>query len=272
MTAVKETIDLLVRLQEADDRISEIDDLLERIPAELGGLSASLDAAKAESKLFHEKCEESGKLRLAKEREVEDKIAGIAKAKGKLNDVKTNQEYKAVLHEIDNMEKAISQLEDEQLSLMEELDENKGKEEDFVKKLEVEEADFKQLKIKKEAEIEQIKTERRSAVTVKDEIATLLEPAILAEYEKTLIMRDRKAVTELIEGYCAACHQLVRPQMVLEIRTSAALHTCQFCDRFFYVAKEEKSGNNNKGEGGQTVAGPHSGPEESPDTIEQGTP
>lgn len=272
MITVGTTIDLLVRLQETDDRITKIDDLLESIPSELGGLSASLDAAKDESRRYHENLEETAKLRLAKEREVEDKTAAIAKAKGKLNEVKTNQEYKAVLHEIDNMEKAISQLEDEQLSLMEKLDEDRAKEKEFVKKLEDEEANFKRLKIEKEAEIEQIKSEREAAVTVKNEIAAQLEPHLLAQYEKTLIMRDRKAVVELSDGYCSACHQSVMPQVALEIRTSAAVHACQFCDRFLYVAKEEKQGNNSKGEGGQTAAGSHGGPEESPDTLEQGTP
>ena len=273
MVTVENTIDLLVRLQEADDEISKIDDLLEKIPAELGGLSASLDAAKEESKRYHEKLEEDNKLRLAKEREVEDKTAGIGKAKSKLNDVKTNQEYKAVLHEIDNMEKAISTLEDEQLALMEQLDEDRAKEEDFVKKLEIEEANFKKLKVEKEAEIEQIKGEREKAVAVKNEMASQLEPDMLAEYDKTLLMRDRKAVVELKDGYCSACHQSVMPQMALEIRTCAAVHSCQFCGRFLYIAKEEKTEeNNNKGEGGQTAAGSHSGPEESPDTLEQGTP
>ena len=52
MVTVETTIDLLVRLQEADNRISKIDALLESIPSELGGLSASLDAAKNESRRF----------------------------------------------------------------------------------------------------------------------------------------------------------------------------------------------------------------------------
>ncbi len=272
MVTVETTIDLLVRLQEADNVISKIDALLESIPSELGGLSASLDAAKNESRRFHEKLKETAKLRLAKEREVEDKTAAIAKAKGKLNDVKTNQEYTAVLHEIDNMEKAISRLEDEQLSLMEELDENRAREKEFVEKLEKEEAGFKRLKIEKEAEIERIKKDRQAALEVKNEIASQLEPNILARYNKTLLMREGKAVVELKDGYCSACHQSVMQQVSLEIRTNAAVHSCQFCDRFLYVAKEEKPVNNSIGEGGQTVAGSHGGPEESPDTVEQGTP
>jgi hypothetical protein len=141
------------------------------------------------------------------------------------------------------MEKAISQLEDEQLALMEQLDEDRSKEQEFVKKLKEEETAFKKLKVEKEAEIEQIKSEREGAVTAKSEIASQLEPNKLAQYEKTLIMRDRKAVVELKDGYCSACHQSVMPQMALEIRTSAAVHSCQFCDRFLHVAKEEKPEN-----------------------------
>lgn len=270
---IDKSLELLIKLQKTDNEISRFNELLESIPSEIGSLSESLDAAKEELRRFHDRAEESNKLRLAKEREVEDKTSAIAKSKGKLNDVKTNEEYKAVLKEIDNMQNAISSLEDEQLALMEELEGNKENEKQFGQKVEQEGANFKRLKAEKETEIEGIKKEKETVEAVKKEMASQLAKNLLAQYDKTLSMRERKAVVEMKDGYCSACHQTVMPQVALEIRTRAAIHTCQYCDRFLYVAKDGESGNNKKREeGGQTAAGALSGPEESPDTEEQGTP
>ena len=271
--AADRDIDALIELQKIDDGISLLDKLLISLPSEIASLSSSLDTAKEEAELFHENLKEADKLRLAKEREVEDKTAAIAKAKGKLNDVKTNTEYKAVLTEIDNIHTAISTLEDEQLTLMETVDGSKAEEKKINLKLEEEDKNFKVLKSEKESEIEKVKTEKEEALSRKKELSSGIESELLREYEKIIATRDRMALSELKDGYCSACHQSVRPQVALEIRTGTMLHTCQHCQRFLFVAKKTESGNNkNGGEGGQTAAGSRSGPEESPDTVEQGTP
>lgn len=272
MTADKE-IDALIELQKIDDGISQLDKLLISLPSEITSLSSSLDTAKKEAELFHENLKEADKLRLAKEREVEDRTAAIAKSRGKLNDVKTNVEYKAVLAEIENIHTAISTLEDEQLALMEEVDGSKAEGKKITIKLEEEEKKFKLLKSENESEIEKVKMEKEAALSRKKELASSIEPELLREYEKIIATRDRKALSELIDGYCTACHTSVLPQLALEIRTGASLHTCHHCQRFLFVAKQAKSGNNiNGGKGGQTAAGSLSGSEESPDTVEQGTP
>lgn len=271
--AADKDIDALIELQKIDDGISQMDKLLVSLPSEITSLSSSLDAAKKDAELFHKNLKEADKLRLAKEREVEDKTTAIAKAKGKLNDVKTNVEYKAVLTEIDNIHTAISALEDEQLALMEKVDGSKAEEKKIAIKLEEEEKKFKLLKSENESEIEKVKMQKETALSRKKELASTVEPDLIREYEKIIATRGRKALSELIDGYCTACHTSVLPQLALEIRTGVSLHTCHHCQRFLFVAKKAESGNNkNGGEGRQTAAGSLSGPEESPDTVEQGTP
>jgi len=249
-------LELLIRLQVIDDEISRRDKLLEKLPAEIDLLSSKLDSARAELERFHHALEENNKQRLAKEREVEEHNSAIAKAKGKLNDVKTNEEYKAVLREIDNMTGAISRLEDEQLELMEKVDASRNEEKRLKEKLEEEEREFQRLKAEKEAEIKQKKIERDDAIKKRDELAAQIDGKKLAHYQKVFGQRDGKAVVELNDGFCSACHQAVLPQVALEIRTGTALHTCQHCSRFLYVVKENKPRDNKVStEGGQTAAG-----------------
>ncbi|GMT42870.1 MAG: hypothetical protein IEMM0002_1281 [bacterium] len=268
-------LELLLELQKRDNEIVRFDDLLKALPLEIRQHSASLDAAKNEHDKFLKTVEEKNRLRLAKEREVEEKITGMAKAKTKLPNVKTNAEYKAVLTEIENMKNAVTHLEDEQLTLMEELEESREGEQHLKKKIEEEEINFARLKTGNEAEIKKIEKEKEECQKQRSDLAVRVDPGHLGHYEKLFTARSHKAVVELVgsekENFCSACHQKVMPRLAVEIRSRINLHKCQHCVRFLYFPEPEIS-NNNRRVGGQAAAGVSNIPEESPDTTEQGTP
>lgn len=273
---MNEDLKILVELQKMDDEVTRLNALLETLPAEIERSSANLKSAKEKHEGFVSEVKEKNKLRLEKEREVEEKIAGMAKAKTKLPAVKTNDEYKAVLAEIDNMKNGVSKLEEEQIGLMEELDGSKEQEGRLSKVVEEETKKFADIKAVKEADIEKLAGEKEDCQKNRDEFAKQADPQRMAHYTKIFLAREKKAVVELLgeekEGFCSACRQKVTPQIVVEIRAGAKIHTCPHCSRFLYSAGSKKAQNDNVKAGGQAVAGVQCVPEESPDTTEQGTP
>jgi len=244
MRVIEEQVDinleLLIELQKVDDEITRIDALAKAFPEQLGIHGAALAAAKNEYDAFRKKLEEANKERLTKEKEVETKSAGIVKARLKLNDVKTNQEYTAALAEIENMKSSISRLEEEQLEIMEKLDTAKSEEKVHKEGVAAEEKSFATFKAEKEAELETLKAEAEQHRAKRSEIAGKIPPALLSHYDRIFIAREHKSVTPLKNGFCMACHTMVLPQLALEVRMGTTIHKCPHCLRYLYPVPEPR--------------------------------
>ncbi|MBI5179282.1 MAG: hypothetical protein HZA04_08525 [Nitrospinae bacterium] len=233
-------LELLVELQQIDDEITELDAQIKAFPEQVSQHGSALAAAKAEYDGFRKRLDDANKERLQKEKGVEEKNAAIAKARMKLNEVKTNQEYHAALHEIENMKGAIGKLEEEQLEIMEKLDSAKSDEKSFKERVAAEEKDFAVFKAQKEAEVGKLKTEADHHRARRAELTAKIPAALLSHYDRIFSVRENKAVAELKNGYCMACHQMVLPQLALEVRMGTTIHKCPHCLRYLYPAHEEK--------------------------------
>ncbi len=237
---MEKNLTFLIDLQKADDEITRMEAVINAFPSLIGQHDSALGKDRAAYEEYKKNLDAVNKARMGKEREVEEKKAAIAKSRMKLNEVKTNQEYNAAQQEIKNMEEAIGRLEDEQIEIMERLDAAKAEEKGFKEKVAAEEKEFAAFKAVKEKELAEVKAKAEAAHARRNEIATAVEPAILTKYDRVFKARDRKAVAELKNGFCSACHQMVLPQLALEVRTGARLHTCPHCNRFLYALPDSK--------------------------------
>jgi hypothetical protein len=228
-------LELMVDLQKVDKELKKFDDLLEKLPAEVEQHSHDLKAAQEEMEKFKTELEAKKKLRAEKERGVEEKNEAVAKGKTKLHDIKTNQEYTAALAEIENMSKAVSRLEDEELELMEEIELSGDPEKVLKEKVAKEEKVFAEIKNQNNAKIEEVKGERGTVASKRDEVRSQLDASFAKQYDKIAAMRNGLATSEMKEDFCTECHTSVRPQMAVEVRSGKGLHTCPACLRFLYV-------------------------------------
>ena len=111
-------IDNLLHLQEADKEIRRLQDEIAELPKRVAAIEHKL----ANTKLQLEKAQAAVKADEAARRQYE---AAITAVRGKISkyrdqslDVKTNDQYKALLHEIQFAEKEIAATEDKILELM----------------------------------------------------------------------------------------------------------------------------------------------------------
>jgi predicted nucleic acid-binding Zn-ribbon protein len=236
---VDSNLESLKELQTTDDEITRLEAIIRSVPEELGKLGSALSAAKEKLAAFHKNVETANKERFSKEKDVEAKNAAIAKSKMKLSEVKTNQEYNAALHEIENMKQSISQLEEEQLEIMERVDSAKSEEKALKDQIAIEEQEFAKLKTGKEAYLENMKAELAKHMADRAEIAQKIAPQYLSHYDRIFKVRENKAVTGLKNGYCLGCMQSVLPQLATEVRMGTVIHRCPHCLRFLYFVAEE---------------------------------
>ena len=225
-------IEHLISLQTTDREIqrlkAEIAELPKRVSAielTLAGTKASLEKARASVKA-------DDASRKKYETAITDLRAKISKYRDQSLDVKTNEQYKALMHEIQFAEKEIGANEDKILELMV----NAETREKEVKAAEVE------LKAET-AEIEKEKTLAREQ-TAKDEkelaewtakreaSRAAVDPDLLRHYDRVLKFRG-SGLAEVLDHKCMGCSVVLRPQTYNEVRSGKMIY-CDSCQRILY--------------------------------------
>ena len=169
------------------------------------------------------------------EHDIEQKQEDIGKKEGQLLAVKKNEEYQALLHEMDMGKKQIAQKEERIITIMVEMDESKAHFEEDKKRIAEEQS-------KIDAECRKIDEELEEASRYREELERQREPLegamakdLISRY--TRIRRAKKtgpAVVPLHGEACSGCHMMVRAQIYNEILEGGKFHTCTQCGRLLY--------------------------------------
>ena len=220
--------------------LEKIDREASRLTEEVAGLPkrvAAIEAKLAEHKAAVEKAKARIKGNETTRRQMEADIKGfqekIAKYRSQSSSVKTNDEYRALMHEVEFAEKQISGCEDKILELMIGL-------ENEEKALKVAEAELKteSADVEKEKADARVRTAEDEKLLAglkekRDTIRSTVNDSALAHYDR--VMRQRKsALAEARDQKCMACFVMVRPQTWQEIRTNEQIITCNSCGRILY--------------------------------------
>jgi predicted nucleic acid-binding Zn-ribbon protein len=224
----------LVRLQAIDDEIQQVRAVLGEIPREVSGLEDSLREMKDRVEGLTEELKSFEQERRSKETDLDANQQKIAKYQGQLFAVKTNKEYSALLQEIEVLKEENLLIEEEIIEYIDRIDE-------FGKRIKEREKELSQDSQRIEDEIKeknerlgemeallQDKTGKRAKVT------ELIKPNLLARYEKLCRNRGGQALAKAIEGACAGCHMILRPQMFSDVKRNETIISCGNCQRILY--------------------------------------
>jgi uncharacterized protein len=226
-----------IELQQADQRVAELDLQIAALPAAIKTLESKL------SDFLH--AHEERKHRLAanqrERKEMEGEIqtiqARISKHKDQLYQVKTNDQYKAMLKEIENEEMEIRKIEDRILEEMMEAEELQKRVAEAAARLEGEKArvagEVRALETAKQA----AETERRGLAAHRQELAGALNAEVLELYERVRKGRNGLAVAQVRDGFCIGCHVMLRPQRYNDVRLNAGILACESCQRILYYVE-----------------------------------
>jgi predicted nucleic acid-binding Zn-ribbon protein len=226
-------LEKLIELEKVDREAIRLTEEVASLPKRVTAIEEKL----AEHKAAVEKAKAQIKSNEASRRQLEADIKGfqekIAKYRSQSSSVKTNDEYRALMHEVEFAEKQIGGCEDKILELMIALEAEE-------KALKVAEAELKT----ESTDVEKEKSEARVR-TAEDEklLAGLKEKrtqlranvndSALQHYER--VMRQRKsAIAEARDQKCLACFVMIRPQTWQELRTNEQIVTCSSCGRILY--------------------------------------
>jgi hypothetical protein len=174
------------------------------------------------------------KLHKEKESELKQGQEKLRKARERLQEVKTNKEYQAMLTEIETLEKGSGRIEEEILVLYDRIDERKVS----LKSIE---KDFEQYRGGYEAQRKKIDEELASIdgelVDQKKKFEALvpgLKPDLRRRYEMIKGRRNGIAVVSARGAICSGCNMNLPPQLYNELKRSEELIYCPNCNRILY--------------------------------------
>lgn len=232
--------DLIIELQRLDTDIHNASLVLEGIPRLVQDVDKKIQATTKLVADAKDKMSQNQKKRRDLETEVKDLKVQIGKYKRQLNEVKTNKEYTALLHEIEESQRRIDTLEEAIIAEMLAADDVEEEIRAALHRQGQEEEVLKKEKIILDEKLKE--TESRFAALNKEREALL--PRIPREqirlYEAIFQKKGGTALSPVTGDFCAMCHMRVRPQMLNEIRDRAKVILCEACGRILYLtAKPE---------------------------------
>jgi len=226
-------LDKLIELQKLDVAIAKLEDEAEAIPKAIRLLEAKLTEARSGLDSATAGVEQLQKERRGKERELEEAGEGIKKKQARLFEIKTNDEYSAVLKEIATLKDKASTLETETLVLLERLDGSAKTVAEAERVFRAAEAKHNTERGEKEGQLALVQQELDRLREVRAGQASRLEADLLQLYGR--VKRSRGLVVVPVrDGSCDGCGVSLPPQTFVEVRRNDRMFTCPSCSRILY--------------------------------------
>ena len=233
----------LIELQAVDLRLIEIRDRLNKFPKRLAELEAGVTAARQQITTAKEALTSSLKDRKTFEMDVEQWKERAKKYRGQSSEVKTNESYKALLHEIANAEDEVAKAEDRLLDRMvagEEYERQVKAAEVAVKGIEAT-ANVERHAI--QAEYNAAQKELAAAEAVRASAVAAVPEDLVDHYERIARRHGGIALAEVRGEGCGQCGVHIRPHVIqqLERPGNEEFFHCETCTRILYYSAHNAS-------------------------------
>jgi hypothetical protein len=230
----------LIELQSLDLRLLELRARLAAFPKQLAEADASVRAAQDGLARAREALTTSLKDRKKYELDVETWKEKVRKYKDQIYEVKSNEAYKALLHEIQMGEAEIAKAEDRLLERM-------VAGEEFERQVKAGEKKLKEVEVAAQAERARIQAEQAETQKQADELAAAREKDLaeipedmLDHYHRIARKHGGVALAEVRDETCTLCRVRVRPHVFQELRRPECeeIFHCESCTRILYYLEQ----------------------------------
>jgi len=223
----------LIALQQADREILRLKEEIAALPKRVVAIEERLAGTKAllERAKGAVKADEAARRKY--ESGIQDQQQKISKYRDQSLAVKTNEQYKALLHEIQFAEQDISAHEDKILELMvnTELREKDVKAAEATLKAETAEIEKEKIEARQRTAEDEKQLAEWNAK--RDTARSGVDADLLRQYDRVAKHRGT-GLSEARDHKCLACQVMLRPQTYNEVRASTHVVTCESCQRILY--------------------------------------
>ena len=229
------TIEALLILQARDVRVAELTDELESTPRQIAALERDLAARTAQFGELKNKTRLVEAERKKIDLEVKSKEAAIARYKAQQLATRKNEEFAALIHEIEHAQAEISKLEDSELELMEAYEKGLVDVAAGEKELAEAEAKAKQKKADLQKRGDAMAADLKATKEKQAEAEKAVPEDVLSRYRRLLKSKGDVAVVPVQGGSCGGCHMKLTTQTVVSAHKEESLASCENCGRIVYA-------------------------------------
>jgi predicted nucleic acid-binding Zn-ribbon protein len=232
-------IENLLKLQGADKEIRRLQDEVAEFPKRIAAIERKLAGTQAQLDKAQASVKADEATRRKYDTTITDLRGKISKYRDQSLDVKTNEQYKALLHEIQFSEAEIAATEDKILELMLNADARDKEVKAAQAELKAETAEIEKEKAdarERTAADEALLTEWRAK---RDGMRSGVNEDLLRHYERVSKFRGT-GLAEVLDHKCMGCSVMLRPQTYNDVRSGQQTVVCDSCQRvlFFNPAHE----------------------------------
>jgi predicted nucleic acid-binding Zn-ribbon protein len=224
----------LIELQQVDARIAAVRAEVAALPKEVARIEAKLAGSKAAVEKAQAAIKADESARRKHESDIKDQQEKISKYRDQSLKVKTNQEYKALLSEIEHAEGEIRKLEDKILEIMVAADTRK----DGLKQAEAAlKADTAENEKEKEHAHQQTADDEKQLGELnaqRKQLRSGVDEETLTHYDRVLKLRGSVMSAVYEDESCSACRVRLRPQVFQDVMSNEQIVTCFYCNRILY--------------------------------------
>jgi uncharacterized protein len=228
----------LIRYQEFSLQAARLQARLQQYPVQIQAIDDEVKAAAGAVEAAKAALGDHQKERRRLDGELQDWEAKLRKYNEQLMQVKTNDEYRAMQHEIGSVKEKIGGVEEKILLLMEESETGEARVKQEQARLEERRREGEARKSIVLQEKAQVEAEAARVNADQDTARAALDPTILDMFDRIARGRQGVAMARAREERCQECNVRIRPQIFQEIKRNERIIQCDSCKRILYYVPE----------------------------------
>jgi len=232
---LKNRLELLEQLQEIDSQVDVMKVAQNNLQTDLNGIDQALDDAREGLAACKARAAQLEKEKSELEASNATELENIQRSETNMKEIKTNKEYQAVGREIAAARKQVTELEEQILQKITQLDELNNQIAASQTTLEELEQNTEQRRSEKQSEIDKVQQDIDVDRLRREVITKELPANVLKRYDSLRAQRRGQAVAMARDGYCMGCNMHLPPQLYNSLFKYEELITCPHCQRMLIL-------------------------------------
>ena len=239
---MKSDLEKLVDLQITDSRIRELKNNIETVNERRAAMEQEFEAHASSIREVQKQKAEAEEAKKTLETEITEAKASMERANRNLTTAQDQKQYEAAMREIDALNKQVTKHETAILEHMETIDSSESVLAERAEEVASLESDWEEKQKGFDEQYASDEKELKKLESEREGVFDKVSPRLASVYNRLITRsKDGIAVAEVNDGTCSTCFMKLRKQMIVSLRTTDEIFTCESCARILYISKESES-------------------------------